>query len=136
LFFLNNKLDYKNYFYLISTAGLIIYFTDFTTPLSNTYSIYNDLLEPYINIIKSLWDKLTTYFNNSINSLDSTSQVKKELESVLKDSTLQIKNEVKLGIKEAINETLNERDVSSESPPASSSPCPEGRAINKTIGFN
>jgi hypothetical protein len=94
---------------LVLGVGVVLYFTDITTPLNNTYSLYYDLLEPYIELIKGLWNKLITYFHNSqSNSLDIKTA---ELESVLRDSTLQIKNEVKAGIKEGIIEALNEMEV-------------------------
>jgi hypothetical protein len=82
---------------IVLGVSVVLYFTDFVTPLNHTYSIYNDLLEPYIEVIKHLWNKLLTYFNNFINS-----------EAVNTDSISQIKSEVKSGMKEAISEALNE----------------------------
>jgi hypothetical protein len=91
---------------IILSSIAILYFTDFTTPINNTYSLYYDLLEPYIELIKHLWNKLLIYIKSILNFPDSTIQSKNELESFLKDSTSQIKAEVKEGIKEGIREGL------------------------------
>jgi hypothetical protein len=66
-----------------------------------TYSIYYDLLEPYIEIIKNLWNKIINNFNFLKDS-------HKDIDSVINDSISQVKNEVKLGIKEGIKEALDE----------------------------
>jgi hypothetical protein len=95
---------------IVFSVTLILYFTDLSTPINNTYSLYYDLLEPYIEMLKHLWNKLLSYFNNSITSTESNSQIK-ELESVLKDNTSLIRDQVKAGIKEGITEALNEFDV-------------------------
>jgi len=52
---------------LVLGVGLILYFTDFVTPLNNTYSIYYDLLEPYIELIKHFWNKIIEIANLDIN---------------------------------------------------------------------
>lgn len=99
---------------IVMGVAIIVYFTDFITPVNTTFSIYNDLLEPYIEIIKSLWNKLINTFNNLINNFNNLedSQIKKELQSVLNDSseslTNNIKGQVKEGMKEAIDEALAE----------------------------
>lgn len=90
---------------LVLGVSIILYFTDFTTPLNNTFSLYNDLLEPYIELIKNIWNKLLNYFNTLT---DSSSQIKIEVESLIKDSTSQIKTEVKAGIKEGVKEIVDE----------------------------
>lgn len=95
------------YFSFIFGFAVFVYFTDFTTPLNNTFSLYSDLLEPYIELIKHLFHKLLNYFKTLIDYSDSSSQIKNEMESVLRDTKSQIKNEVKTGMKEAINEALN-----------------------------
>lgn len=77
----------------------MLYFTDFATPLNNTYSLYYDLLEPYIEIIKSIWNKLVTYFNNIFNTHSTTPEMDVDINS--------LKNEVKVGMKEAIDEALD-----------------------------
>jgi len=89
----------------VTSIGVVVYFTDLTTPLNTTYSIYYDLIEPYIELIKHLYSKLLNYINTF---LPDTSMNKNELESLVKDSTSQIKNEVKLGIKEGVKEALGE----------------------------
>lgn len=88
---------------IVLGVSVVLYFTDFVTPLNHTYSIYQDLLEPYIEVIKHLWNKLLTYFNNFINS-----------EAVNTDSISQIKSEVKSGMKEAITEALNELEADAD----------------------
>jgi len=115
LILLKNVIKVLLFISLVGSVLVIFYFTDLTTPINNTYSLYYDLLEPYIEIIKNLWGKLVTYFketintfNNSVESLNESTQIKKELEPVLKDSISQIKNEVKSGMREAINEALND----------------------------
>jgi hypothetical protein len=99
---------------IVIGVAIIMYFTDISTPVNTTFSIYNDLLEPYIEIIKSLWNKVINIFNTLINNFNNLeqSQIKKELESVLKDSsesiTNNIKGQVKEGMKEAMDEALAE----------------------------
>lgn len=41
---------------IILGVSVILYFTDFSSSLNTTYSIYVDLLEPYIEIIRNLWN--------------------------------------------------------------------------------
>jgi len=41
---------------IIIGVSVILYFTDFTTPVNTTFSIYNDLLEPYLEMVRHLWD--------------------------------------------------------------------------------
>jgi len=83
---------------IVLAASVILYFTDFETSINNTYSFYYDLLEPYIEMFKALYNKLITYLNNSTIASGPT------------DSISQIRNEVKAGMKEAISEALNEMD--------------------------
>jgi len=59
-------------------------FTDFTTPFNNTYSIYYDLLEPYIEILKALWNKLMTYFHDVTGDVKDLESIKSELSSQIK----------------------------------------------------
>lgn len=49
---------------IVIGVSVVLYFTDFNTPINNTFSIYYDLLEPYIEMIKALYNKLTIYLNN------------------------------------------------------------------------
>ena len=91
---------------------VILYFTDFTTPLNTTYSLYYDLLEPYIEILKLLWNKLTTYFHNILNNSELTPN--KELEAMKSELSSQLKNEVKSGMREAITEALDEMDANED----------------------
>jgi len=96
---------------IVLGAGLVLYFIDFNSPITSTYSVYSDLMEPYIELVKHLWNKLLSYLNNTINTntIDSTSQItNKELETVLRDSTSQIKSEVKSGVKEGVKEAVDE----------------------------
>ena len=100
---------------LVLGVSIILYLTDFSTPINSTYSIYYDLIEPYIELIKQLWTKLINNFNNLP---DSTSISKNELESLIKDTSSQLKSEVKSGIKEGVkeivDELLNENQLQSE----------------------
>jgi hypothetical protein len=91
--------------HIVLGGFVILYFTDFVTPLNTTYSIYSDLLEPYIELLKVFWNKLISYFTNLP---DPSSVSKSELESVVKDSTSQMKIEVKSGIKEGVKEIVDE----------------------------
>lgn len=56
---------------IILGVSIVILFTDFGSSLNTTYSIYSDLLEPYIDLIKHLWNKLV----NSINNLGSSKPI-------------------------------------------------------------
>lgn len=94
---------------VLLSVGIIVYFTDFVTPINQTYSIYKDLLEPYMELIKHLWNQIINFIQNIISSTTEPSQsIKNEVESIIKDSTLQIKDEVKAGIKDGIKEVFNE----------------------------
>jgi hypothetical protein len=92
---------------IVIGVTLIIYFTDFINPIYNTYSIYYDLIEPYIELIKHVWNQITNYFKyiHSITGADNS--IKSELESVLRESSSNIKSEVKAGMNEAITEALS-----------------------------
>ena len=89
---------------IVLSVGIIAYFTDFTTPLYNTFSIYNDLIEPYIEIIKHLYTKVIDYFNNIISLTQQTKGLDKD--TIL--NQLNIENEIKSGIKSGIKEALEE----------------------------
>lgn len=102
---MKNLIKYLLIIQVIIGGFVILYFTDFTTPLNTTYSLYYDLLEPYIEIIKLLWNKVTNYFHNLINASELTPN--KELEAIKSELSSQLKNEVKSGMKEAISEALD-----------------------------
>lgn len=84
-------------------VSLILYFTDFVSSINNVYSIYYDLLEPYIELIRNVWNQLMNYFHKV-----STPSIKKELESILQESATHIQQEVKEGIKAGMKEALDE----------------------------
>jgi hypothetical protein len=107
---LNNLIKLLIIINIVLGISVILYFTDFNTPLNNTYSIYYDLLEPYIELIKNIWTKLINYFNTWLGNTETSSTIKTELESILKESTSNIKNEVRSGMKEAIDEALSQYD--------------------------
>jgi hypothetical protein len=60
----------------------------------------------YVEIIRNLWNKLITYFNNLFN-LETQDSLKNELKSVLTESTSQIKDELKSGMSAAIEDALD-----------------------------
>src|ERR1700748_1805531 len=109
---LNNLIKLLIIINIVLGISVILYFTDFNTPLNNTYSIYYDLLEPYIELIKSIWNKILNYFPGSLDQewleATQTTSIKTEIESILKDSTSQIKEVIKDGIKDGIKESLAE----------------------------
>jgi hypothetical protein len=118
----NNKLIYTFYNLIkillfvgiVFSVAVIAYFTDLNTPFNNTFSMYYDLLEPYIEIIKQLYNKVIDYFNNII-SLTQQSRVGLDKDSIL--NQLNIENEIKSGIKSGIKEALEEvvEDMENES---------------------
>jgi hypothetical protein len=79
---------------IIVSVGYILYFTGFENPFDKLFSFYSDLLEPYIHLLKSLWNDL-----KNINIEDSFS---------VKDSNVNIKNEIKEAIKEGIKESFED----------------------------
>ena len=89
---------------IVLGVSVILYFTDFVTPLNTTYSIYNDLVEYYIELIRNLWNIIINYFNKLLNLSSS----KNELESVLKDSISQLKSDVKVEVKSGMQEAIEE----------------------------
>ena len=99
---------------ILLSVGAVIYFIDLSTPIHQTFSIYKDLLEPYMELIKGIWDKIVNYFSNLI---QSESQIKSDIESIVKETTSQIKGEVKTGMREAIQEALNEMPEDNNSTP-------------------
>jgi hypothetical protein len=78
---------------IIVGTGLIIYFTDINTPLNTTFSLYSDLLRPYLDYLINLWNDLRNF------------SVEESLLKEIKESN-NIKIQVKEGIKEAIDEIL------------------------------
>ena len=88
---------------IILSVGIIAYFTDFNPALNNLPSMYYDLLEPYIEIIKHSYDKLVNYFNSLLDNF--------------KGPQINIENEIKSGIKSGIKEALEEviEDIETES---------------------
>nr|AQU12789.1 hypothetical protein [Thelephora ganbajun] len=87
---------------LIVSTGFILYFTDFTSPINLTFSIYLDLFKPYIDFLKTLWNDLINLYNNLINI-----SVEDSIASNVKDS-INIKNQLKEGIKEGVKEGFKE----------------------------
>lgn len=85
---------------LILGTGLIIYFTDFVNPFNTTFSVYLDLLKPYIDTLIKFWNDLINF-----NIEESIISNVKETNTV-KD---QIKAGIKEGVKEALDEILDER---------------------------
>jgi hypothetical protein len=85
------------YLTIITNIFVILYFTDFNSSLYLTFSLYNDLLDPYINFIKTIWNKIKLYFNIFISE---------DITNVTNNPN--IKNEIKTGIKEALTEVLDD----------------------------
>lgn len=94
---------------IILGVSLILYFTDFSSSLNTTYSIYADLLEPYIELIKHSLNKLIQFFNNLFN-LEGSDSLKNELKSVLTESTSQIKSELKSEMIDVLDQ-MREDDI-------------------------
>lgn len=117
----NNKLVYSFYnlikiilfFTIILSVGIIAYFTDLNTPFNNTFSMYYDLLEPYIEILKHFYNKVIDYFNNIISLSHQSRGIDKD--TIL--NQLNIENEIKSGVKSGIKEALEEvvEDMENES---------------------
>jgi len=93
---------------IILGVSLIVLFTDLITPLNITYSIYSDIIEPYIELLKHLWDQIKNYINISAGPVNP--------EIDLTNIQSEIKLGIKQGVKEAISEVLEEmRDELTES---------------------
>lgn len=90
----------------------MIYFIDITTPLNNTYSMYYDLLEPYINILKHFYNQIMNYIHNIIDYYKDfiKDYIIKDKTSPISNINIQeeIKSGVKSGIKEAIDEAIDD----------------------------
>lgn len=97
------------YINIILGVGLIVYFTDFTTPLNTTYSLYLDLLDPYIEIISNFYTKLINYFKDLININYNFPKVS-DTDSIQS----QVKDGIKSGIKEALDEVMNDIEADSQ----------------------
>ena len=80
---------------VILGTGLIIYFTDFIDPFNSVFSLYSDLIKPYIELIKQYWNNLINF------------NIEDSVISNMKESN-NLKNEIKEGIKEGVREVLNE----------------------------
>lgn len=102
---------------IIFGVGLIVYYTDIITPINTTYSIYNDLLEPYLQIIIHLYNDVINYYNTIISQFKLlikdlfqgeviSNQVTKSVEESI--HKLDIKDEVKEGIKSGIKEVIQD----------------------------
>lgn len=95
---------------IILSVGYFIYFTDFVSSFNSIYSIYYDILEYYIELMKNIFQKIINFGPGDQASNNST-LIKNELESILKDSTSNIRNDVREGMREAIDEALNKMQV-------------------------
>lgn len=117
----NNKLVYSFYNLIkillfvgiVFSVAVIAYFTDLNTPFNNTFSMYYDLLEPYIEILKHFYNKVIDYFNNIISLSHQSRGIDKD--TIL--NQLNIENEIKSGVKSGIKEALEEvvEDMENES---------------------
>lgn len=87
---------------LIVCTGIILYLTDFGTPINTTFSLYSDLLQPFSELLKPYIDFLKNLWNDLINF-----SVEDSIVSQIKDSN-DIQNQIKVGIKEGVKEALNE----------------------------
>jgi hypothetical protein len=81
---------------LIVGTGYILYFTDYVFTFDSLSTFYSNLIKPYIDFLKTLWNDLI-----NINIEDS-------LINKMKDSNIDLKQEIKVGIKEGVKEALNE----------------------------
>jgi len=82
---------------IIFGVGYFIYLTDFVNSYNSLYEIYYNILNPYIEIIKNLWNDV---IHNSIiedSFIENSNNIKK-----------QIKEGMKEGVKEALDEALNQ----------------------------
>lgn len=68
---INNILKIIILINIILGVSFIILFTDFVIPFNITYSIYYDLIDPYIEIIKHLFYK-KNYINSLINNINAS----------------------------------------------------------------
>ena len=97
---------------IVLGVSLVILFTDFISPINNVNSIYNDLLEPYIEIIKHLWTKSIQSCSVAINKIfslqSSAVPSNPQLETVIQESITKIQTEVKIGVKTGIQEALED----------------------------
>jgi hypothetical protein len=101
---INNILKIIIIINIVLGISFIILFTDFINPINVTYSIYIDLIESYIELIKHSWKELMSYINKL---LTPGSTIKKELESVIQESATQIQSEIKSVIESSIEEALD-----------------------------
>jgi len=102
---------------IIFGIGVIVYYTDIITPINTTYSIYIDLIEPYIQIIIHLYNEVINYYNTIISQFKLfirdlfqgeviSNQVSKSVEESI--HKLDIKDEVKEGIKSGLKEIIQD----------------------------
>jgi hypothetical protein len=136
---LNNISKFRNYkfvnilysiikiFLFISiflSFSIIVYFSDFSSTLNSLPSIYYDLLEPYIEIVKYFYNKLINNINHYIDlisnkttsvlasndrSLNIETQIKNAIKSGIQEGSLNIESEIKSGIKSGIKEAFFSR---------------------------
>jgi hypothetical protein len=95
---------------IIFGISVIVYYTDIITPVNTTYSIYRDLVEPYIQIIIHLYNELINYCNTIISQfklfIRDFFQGESQLEETI--NKLSIKDEVKDGIKSGLKEVIQD----------------------------
>lgn len=107
---------------IIFGIGLIVYYTDIITPINSAYSVYNHLIEPYLQIIINFYTALAQEVINYYNTIIShfklfirdlfqaeSNQMNKSV-SQLEESInkLSIKEEVKEGIKSGLNDIIQD----------------------------
>lgn len=116
-YFKNNKIFNGLYniikvillFSIIFSVSLILAFSDFNISINNLPSIYYDLLEPYIELTKHLYNDFINYTYNLFNS-QFPGAIASGVEEL--DIEEKIKRGVKAGLKEAAEELID--DLESE----------------------
>jgi hypothetical protein len=112
-----NILKILLYISIIFSVSLILAFSDFSTALYSLPSIYYDLLEPYIDIIKYFYNKLLNNINyyidlisnhGSSSSTNLETQIKNAIKSGIQEGSLNLEAEIKSGIKSGIKEVLDD----------------------------
>jgi hypothetical protein len=102
------------YIHIILAAFAILYFTDFTTPVNNTYSVYSDLIEPHIVTIKHIYNLFYNYIDNIITEYINLIKNAFTTSQSLAMREEEIKAGIKSGIKEAYSEILDDMEYKSD----------------------
>jgi hypothetical protein len=90
-------------------TSILIYFVDVVTPFNITFSLYNDILKPYIEFLKNIWSNLNNLSieDSYLSNIKESNNIKNQIKEGMKEG-------IKEGMKEALDEVLSDMQEAEE----------------------